>query len=186
MGVGKLLSFQTMISARETINIATSNRLRQIADWLEHYATDHTHTGGPDGAPLIKGVVSGDNRTFTNTSFLDLDALTGGGGSIGAVTVTIESPDSGTAIVWLSGFIRNGTGGSETLLGYRISGVTTLAASNVRALRYESSNDNDFMRASFVHVQTGINEGSNVFELQAAVSGNTGTLGEPALAVMIV
>ena len=117
-----------------------------------------------------------DDRTFTNTSYADLDALTGGAGTISAVAVTVTT---GTLVtVTVSGTMS--TTGGTVVLSYRISGATTLAAATPNGARQTGTG---LVSCSFTDVQT-ITAGVNVFELQAVVVGAfTGRLIAPTLVV---
>lgn len=133
---------------------------------------------------LAETAAAGDyanSRTFTNTGFLDLDALTGGAGSLSAVSVSLTTGTS--AVVAVSGNMANSTAGALTILSYRISGATTQIADNDWALIVESGNAADAYAVSCVSSQLALTPGVNVFELQAAVNTGTGTLSRPHLVV---
>jgi hypothetical protein len=120
------------------------------------------------------------NRTFTNTGFLDLDALTGGAGTLPAVAVTVTT---GTRVkVTITANISNATLGAVTAVGYRISGTTTAAAADGFTLFYESGAANDQIQASWSSVRA-VTAGSNTFELQARVTAGTGFLQRPEIIV---
>lgn len=125
----------------------------------------------------IDGSSNTDSRTFTNTGYLDLDALTGGAGTITAVAVTVTT---GTRVlVTVAGQVTNS--GGQTFLSYRVSGATTLAASDSTALWVNATAVG--FGASFESLLETLNAGSNTFELQAKVSASTGTLNDPRLIV---
>jgi hypothetical protein len=120
---------------------------------------------------------NGDTRTFTNASFLDLDALTGGAGTVAAVIVSVTTETS--AIVVVSANNLSASAGSASLT-YRVSGATTIAAVAGNALRAVG-----IVGASKVDYLSGLTPGVNVFELQASVSGGgTGTVSFPELIVI--
>jgi hypothetical protein len=120
---------------------------------------------------------TGSAASFTNTSFADLDALTGTPlGS--AVTATVDIGPTGLALVSFSGVIDTSSGIS--LLGFRVSGATTVAASDTTAAWNESANRITVGRTVLVG---SLNSGSNTFELQARVTAGTGTLVNVYLAV---
>lgn len=124
------------------------------------------------------GSTGNDNdRTFTNTGFLDLDALTGGAGSMGAVATTLTT---GTrAIVCVACAAMTNSGGI-TLLSCRVSGATTVAASDNNALRIASTT-----QAGGTHLMMyGLTAGSNSFELQARVTAGTGRIISPRIVVI--
>jgi hypothetical protein len=122
---------------------------------------------------------NGDTRTFTNTSFADLDALTGGSGTIAAVSVTVDT--STDALVLIGTSLMDNTGGT-TILGYRVSGATTIAAGDVHHVLTSSTTNNNGANGAF-H-QASLNAGSNVFELQARVTAGTGQLDDCYLTVI--
>lgn len=119
-------------------------------------------------------------RTFTNTGFLDLDALTGGSGTLAACAVSVVTGTRALVHMCAASVSNSGTG--TTALGYRISGATTVAASSTLALRV-SGVAAVLVGATRTHLVTGLNAGTNVFELQALVSANTGTLTAPQIIV---
>ena len=130
--------------------------------------------------------ISGDSntadRTFTNTTFLDLDALTGGAGSMGAVAVTMTT---GTT-VWVSvtATISNATDTAATVFGFRVSGATTLASTDSGILTATTS-ARLFTITSQI-VVTPLTAGVNTFEMQARVGSGTGRIIRPSLTVMTV
>jgi hypothetical protein len=119
------------------------------------------------------------NRTFTNTGYLDLDALTGGSGSIGAVAVTVDTDTR--ALVIITATLRNQTAASTALLSYRVSGATTTAASD-NHMR-QGLMDGALPSSTHISVAT-LTAGSNTFELQARVTANTGQIGIPQIIVI--
>lgn len=98
------------------------------------------------------------------------------------VTVTVTTGTK--ALVGLFGTLSNDTGGSFILLAYRVSGATTIAASDSSSLFYESSNANDQLRASAVFLRESLTAGSNTFTLQVRVNANTGRLQAPGIWVI--
>lgn len=122
-------------------------------------------------ATSIQGANSlGGDRTFTNTGFLDLDALTGGAGSVAATIVTATT---GTTCLLHFSCVAASNSAGVTILAYRVSGATTIAASDSIASRTASVG---LTALSFSQLLTGLTEGSNVFELQARVTAGTGRL----------
>lgn len=125
----------------------------------------------------------GGNRTFTNTSYLDLDALTGGAGSISAVRTSAVTGPRALAI-W-GGVLGMDTVGQATHLSCRVSGATTIAASDVwSTFFWKASASAATQRCTQMHVFTGLTPGTNDFELQAYVSANTGDIKYVDLAVI--
>ena len=181
----KLFSIATILQRGVDLYPELTRRWANLQDYLQQYAANHTHSGGPDGG-FINVTASLDTaaRTFTNTSFLDLDALTGGSGSINAEAVTVTTNTA--ALVIIGARISNSDLGESTIVGYRISGATTQTASAVRSLLYESGAANDAIQASWVQVATGLTAGSNTFEMQAEVTGGTGSIDQPLICVLPV
>jgi hypothetical protein len=126
---------------------------------------------------------SSSNRTFTNTSFLDLDALTGGSGTLPALAVTLET---GSQIkVTISANLSNANLGAFAVLGYRISGATTAAANDEFSLFYESSAASDQIQNSWVSTRL-ITPGLNTFELQARSTAGTAFLRRATLLIELL
>lgn len=112
--------------------------------------------------------------TFTNTSYLDLDALTGGSTTLTPVAVTVTT---GTvAVVHMSCQLQHSTVAGRVNLSYRVSGATTTAASDLWAIRFQAASANHVYVLGNTTYQTGMTAGSNTFELQAQTSGATATL----------
>lgn len=121
------------------------------------------------------------SRTFTNTSFADLDALTGGSGSLAACAVSVVTGTRALVHICAASVSSSGTG--TTALGYRISGASTVAASSTLALR-TSGVAAELVGATRTHLVEGLTAGTNVFELQAVTAAaNTGTLTSPQIIV---
>ena len=127
--------------------------------------------------PVSAGAPTG-SRTFTNTSFLDLDALTGGAGSVSAVIATVTT--STTCIVIIGTQNISNTAGA-VLLTYRVSGATTVAGSDTNTMRNGATT---VLGASKVFYVSGLNAGSNTFEVQARASAGTGTIDGITLTVI--
>ena len=148
----------------------------------------NTHVRDQLAFLLRASVMDQDNNaggvTFTNTGFLDLDALTGGAAGA-AVAVTLDVPTAGLVYVHVSGNMNNATAGARTMLGYRISGATTTAASDNDCLLYESGAATDAAQMSWASFAT-CNAGSNTFELQAHVSSGTGALSRTQIGAALI
>ena len=121
-----------------------------------------------------------DSRTYTNTGFLDLDALTGGAGSMAAVAVTVTTGTS--AVVFINAFLANNTLGAFMTLGYKVSGATTIAASTT--LQHESGAASDLEEMAGMRIEDALNAGSNTFEIQAVTSAGTADIRRPRLVVV--
>lgn len=124
---------------------------------------------------------NGTQFDFTNTSYLDLDAVTGGTpGS--AISVSVATGTK--ALVMFRAKLTNDTGGGITILAYRVSGASTVSASDIDALFYESSAANDTISVGTFDFATSLTAGTNVFELQARVTAGTGKLQRTELFVL--
>ena len=124
-----------------------------------------------------------DSRTFTNTSFLDLDALTGGAGSMAAVTTTVTT---GTEALVLINRLNLPTRPAALLLMSlsKSPGRQRLLGRPLMLCQHESSAANDLDQCSYTQVEAALNAGSNTFELQASASAGTGDIRRPKLIVI--
>ena len=180
----KLFSIPTILQRGVDIYPELSRRWTALVRYLQQYAADHTHSGGPDGGLIVGGQAGhSDNRTFTNTSFLDLDALTGGSGSIAAVSFSITTAEAGRALIMLGCQFGNDTLGAIGTLGVNVTGATTQTANDALSFRYESSAANDICMASYVWPLT-LGSGTTTFELQAKTSAGTQTIDNPRIVVI--
>ncbi len=66
---------------------------------------------------------------------------------------------------------------NTAFMGYAVSGATTVAASDTRALirDHGTSSSTGYVQASATYRVTGLTAGSNTFTLQYRTSGGTGT-----------
>jgi hypothetical protein len=77
---------------------------------------------------------------------------------------------------------ETGSGGSViAYMSYAVSGLTTVAASDGRALQVQGQN---FTRASATSVITGLTPGSNTFTAKYRTSGNTSTFRDRDIVVI--
>lgn len=90
-------------------------------------------------------------------------------------TVTRSIGLSGSALVTVTTFVFNGTLGAVNWMGYEVSGATSLAASDDRALALHSMVANGQGRVSVVTHQTGLNPGLNTFTAKYRVNAGNGT-----------
>lgn len=88
-----------------------------------------------------------------------------------AVTITTGTK----ALVIIEAKMRNDTAGNFCHASCAVSGATTNAANDDRAVTYESGSANDEARLSTARLFTGLTAGSNTFTLQYRVNGGTGT-----------
>lgn len=148
----------------------TTGQLMTAAFWNQQVRDNMSFLSG------TSGVNNTGNRTYTNTSFLDLDALTGGAGSLTAAIVSVTT--GATASVTVAGRMNNTAGTAR--LGYRVSGASTIAASTIRCVTTASTSSAAY---SWNGWEDGLTPGVNIFELQASVTAGTGLLAEPQLIV---
>lgn len=112
------------------------------------------------------GAVVATSQTTTATSYSDL--ATAGP----AVTVTIGS--TGKALIAVHSSIANATSAVASLVGYAISGATTLAASDTTAIGYTSSISGAGLRAGATQLITGLTAGSTTFTAKYRMDPGTG------------
>ncbi len=175
----KLFSIATILQRGVDLYPELTRRWTNLQDYLQQYAADHTHSGGPDGA-LIVGNAAGvtDSRTFTNTSYLDLDALTGGSGSINAISTSVTVTVDCNALIAMGCRFHNGTGGGRGDLSLKMTGATSFTAADAQSFSHESGNAGDRTQASLVMVFT-LNAGTTTIELQAKTTTGTQTIENP-------
>jgi len=104
------------------------------------------------------------NESTASTSYTDL-TTTGP-----AVTVTTGTK----AIVHFGAELYNSSGGGRSRVAVAVSGASTIAASDAKALQFESSNANDNLAASRTVMFTSLTAGSNTFTLKYNVATGTG------------
>lgn len=87
-----------------------------------------------------------------------------------------------SAFVTCTAFMSNSSAGAQCFMSFVVSGATTLAESDVRALRYESGAANDSIRAS-MRTRVTLTAGSNTFTARYRVDAGTGTFAHRFLTV---
>lgn len=100
-------------------------------------------------------------ETTTSSTFTD---LTTSGPSVTRTT-------SGGALIIVGGLLSNDTGGAAAEMTFEVSGASAISAGNSRALRIDSSNADDRMRASIVDFRDSLTAGSNVFTAKYRADG---------------
>lgn len=119
--------------------------------------------------------IVGTQSTTASTSYAALTTPASAGPS---VTVT-----SGiTALVIIGAQLSNATAAEYSIMGYVVTGATSVAATDTTGVGHTSSGTGRFVMASRVIFQ-GVNAGSNQFTAQYKVSGSTGTFSQRSLAV---
>jgi hypothetical protein len=124
-------------------------------------------TGPIEYSELGSDVDDGAPCTFTNAGYLDLDALTGGAGSLTAVADTVEIGASGRALVIISAQFSGNTLGVFSLLSVRFSGATTQAATDSWCAFFQVWAAGRQGQTSRARVFTGLNIGTTTVECQA-------------------
>ncbi|MBM7788846.1 hypothetical protein [Tenggerimyces flavus] len=122
---------------------------------------------------VFRGIVA-TNQTTTSTTYTDL-ATQGPD-----VTVTTGTQ----AIVTVTSIIKNDTVGQNSYASYNVSGATTIAADDPRAVFITASSTGGAIRASTMYLETGLTAGSNTFRMKYRVTANTGTFGERMIVVI--
>lgn len=132
--------------------------------------------------PSVVSDTEPNSRTFTNTGYLDLDALTGGAGSITSVAATVVT---GTrALVMMTTQLANTLANNWTGISYRVSGATTVVASDAWLTAFLSDVNGSFGTVSRTRIHTGLTAGTNTFTVQAKVGGATGDISRTDLVVV--
>lgn len=100
-----------------------------------------------------------------------------------AVTVTIGA--SGRALVLVSAEISNDTAGGFSIMGYAVTGATSLAASDERAAYTRSAVASDGSMCANSRVVTGLTPGANTFTSKyRQQSGGTGFFSRRSITVI--
>lgn len=128
---------------------------------------DQVFKPGPAGGAYVSTT-----RTTTSTSYTDMTDTTD------TITVTIGS--SGMAQVSLSGYLYQGNLAQFMLASFAVSGATTMAASDSKAIAIQAANTGTtagaYLGAPFL--VTGLNPGSNTFKMKYRVTAGTGGAAE--------
>lgn len=117
-------------------------------------------------------------HTSTSTSYVALSSWSPGE----TVQVTLTT-GAGKALVLMTARVWNSTAGSSVFIAFEVSGATTLAFSDNRAGRYESSNANDVANPALVEVVS-LASGSNTFTAGGRVDGGTGSIDKMDMVVL--
>jgi len=125
-----------------------------------------TRLAGPFGIPLAAVVATTETRTA---------ATYGDTATVGpAVTVTTGT----TALVTITARMTQGTNGESCFVGIDVSGATTAAAADTRALSFSGqSNGQRVLQASATYLIT-VTPGSNTFTAKYKSSSSTCTFGD--------
>ena len=130
-----------------------------------------------DGTDPVWGAIGTDTdsaqATWTNGSYLKLDALTGGTPLGGSVEVAVTTGTQ--ALVLWKARLETSAAGSITSMSYSVSGASTISAGDTQAIWYESSGNGDVANFGGFDLVT-VTAGANTFALEAKVNGGTGSL----------
>lgn len=125
--------------------------------------------------PTVARVATGQTTTSVN-SFGDLATV---GPTVGPLVT------GSAAIVIMSASMENGTGGGGAIMGYAVTGASSIAASNDKALRHRSGTASQANRASTVAFEIGLTPGSNTFTAKYTTpTGGTATFTDRELLVI--
>lgn len=113
-------------------------------------------------------------ETTTSTTYANLTTV---GPEVTVVTIT-------EALVIATCQMANNTAGGQCFASVAVSGATTLAASDDRAVIFESSAANDVSNMSRVFKITGLTAGSNTFTMKYRVNTGTGSFTRRELLVV--
>ncbi len=148
----------------------------------------NTHLVSNGSAPVWRGQgTDADTGTGTKavgegTSYTSLGTGASDWAFASEIEVTVTT--GSVALVFWKANMANDTAGSKVFLSYSVSGATTVAASDDRAIQYESGAANDNAEFGGFDLATGLTGGSNVFTLEGRITGDTGTIQRPEIAVV--
>jgi hypothetical protein len=114
------------------------------------------------------------SESTTSTSNADLATV--------GPTVTVTTGPN--AVVFWGCQLENATATQQSLMDFAVSGASTRAASDTTALRYQSPNASNHIRAAMCDLITGLTGGSNTFKAKYWCSGGTATFSRRRLSVM--
>lgn len=106
-----------------------------------------------------------DSETTTSTSYTDLATV--------GPTVTVETGP--LALVIWGAQMSNSTADLSTRVSVGVTGVSTIAESDVRALSFDPSSAGGIFQGSHAVFYDDLTPGSNTFTLKYRVAGGTGT-----------
>jgi len=152
-----------------TAQVVTAAQLNQLSNDL----VDLDARTRPAGASLTAGA-----DTTTSTTYTDLSSSVG-------PTVTLTTGTSVIVVVTAQMFNNNGPA-AMNMMGFAVSGATTLAASDLTAVwsdTYATAPAGNYNRMSAVSLVTGLIAGSNTFTAKYRVSSGTGTFGDRSIVV---
>lgn len=114
------------------------------------------------------------SQTTSSTSFTDLTTV---GPSVTVTTGT-------SALVWFAAQMQNSGTNAVTQCAVAVSGATTVSPDTGADLYIDGLGAGQAIRASTVHLFTGLTAGSNTFKLQYRVGSGTGTFYDRSIGVL--
>lgn len=126
---------------------------------LQAMSDDLTYLSDLIGGASTNSVAT--SQTTTSTTYVDLATV---GPTVTLTTRTL-------ALVIVTAFLENSAGTNDSRMSFAISGATTLAASDLTALRHVGTSGARMSTVALV----ALTAGSNVFTAKYKVSGGTGT-----------
>lgn len=117
------------------------------------------------------------SQAITSTSYTSLGAP-----AVNFPSVTLTTGTN--ALVFVSAFrVSNDTAGQSVRVAFSVSGATTTAAQDSLAAQHESGSADD-LGSPAVMRSISLTAGSNTFQMEAMVTGGTGTIARPRILVM--
>lgn len=98
--------------------------------------------------------------------------------------VSVSIATGTRALVFWKARVSNDTGGATISISMAVSNATTIAASNNWRAVYESSNANDQADVGNFYLFASLTAGTNDFDMEWMVSGNTGTMHQSNMLVI--
>lgn len=125
-------------------------------------------------------IASGANsivERFPSTAAVTTSESTGGTGYGNLATpgpaVTVNTGTK--AIVAVTSIVQNSTASQNSYASYAVSGASSIAATDDRAVIITAAATNQTLRGAAVYMETGLTAGSNTFTMQYRVTGGTGS-----------
>lgn len=122
------------------------------------------------------GATVATSETGTMTAFTGTQPATAG------PTVTVTTGTS--ALVYIYASLSNSNAGGLALMGFAISGATTVAASDAFAIQAQLDSAGQTFRIGATFLVTGLTAGSNTFTAKYRVNAGTGTFADRRLIVI--
>ncbi len=115
------------------------------------------------------------SETRTSTTYGDLATV--------GPSITFSLGNTAKVVIVVTCQLSNNTVGAFSRMSYAVSGATTIAADDIRALAWENAGSTQAMATSYVTFQT-LNSGSNTITAKYRVGSGTGTFLRRRLLIM--